>query len=224
MSLEEIYYIIQSLNSDTSLNEEKKSIRLSIYQALYYFVEGKSKMIDLMKNIISAGKELEKKSNYEFFLNEDFEKTRILTKGYILNSRFIPELEKKGIRNYTFKDIQNYLKQFVQSTGDTIDDVVLAVNLYSLLKDYKSKNDVVYDKVKFSLSEVFDEELLTNTGDIRFKYQSITERIKRMDGRELFDERTKELLNSLLNELFGYYLSNRIVIPIDMTEVKEMNS
>lgn len=224
MSVEEIYYAIQSLNSDTSLNEEKKSIRLAVYQALLYFVDGKNKLNHLMREIIDIGRELEKKSEYDFFLNPDLEKTRIMTKGYILNSRFIPELEKKGIKNYTFKDIQVYLQQFIKATGDTIDDVVLAVNLYSLVKDYKGRIDLIYDKVKYTLAEVFGEELLTNSGDIRFKYQSIIERIERMNGRELFDDRTNEVLNGLLNELFSYYLDGNVVIPIDVTDVKGMNN
>lgn len=224
MNVEEIYYMIQSLNSDVNLNEEKKNIRLAVYQALLYFVDGKNKLNSLMKDIIGYGQELEKKSNYEFFLNQDLEKTRIMLKGYILHSRFISELDKKGIKNYTFRDIQKYLQQYIKATGDTIDDVALAVNLYTLVRDYKSKMDNIYDKVKNTLSEVFGEEMLTNSGDISFKYQCIKERIERMNGRELFDERSNELLNALLNELFSYYLNGDIIIPIDVTEVKGMNT
>lgn len=224
MNVEEIYYMIQSLNSDVNLNEEKKNIRLAVYQALLYFVDGKNKLNSLMKDIIGYGQELEKKSNYEFFLNQDLEKTRIMLKGYILHSRFISELDKKGIKNYTFRDIQKYLQQYIKATGDTIDDVILAVNLYTLVRDYKSKMDNIYDKVKNTLSEVFGEEMLTNSGDISFKYQCIKERIERMNGRELFDERSNELLNALLNELFSYYLNRDIIIPIDVTEVKGMNT
>lgn len=224
MNVEEIYYMIQSLNSDVNLNEEKKNIRLAVYQALLYFVDGKNKLNSLMKDIIGYGQELEKKSNYEFFLNQDLEKTRIMLKGYILHSRFISELDKKGIKNYTFRDIQKYLQQYIKATGDTIDDVALAVNLYTLVRDYKSKMDNIYDKVKNTLSEVFGEEMLTNSGDISFKYQCIKERIERMNGRELFDERSNELLNALLNELFSYYLNGDIIIPIDVTEVKGMNA
>lgn len=224
MNVEEIYYMIQSLNRDVNLNEEKKNIRLAVYQALLYFVDGKNKLNSLMKDIIGYGQELEKKSNYEFFLNQDLEKTRIMLKGYILHSRFISELDKKGIKNYTFRDIQKYLQQYIKATGDTIDDVALAVNLYTLVRDYKSKMDNIYDKVKNTLSEVFGEEMLTNSGDISFKYQCIKERIERMNGRELFDERSNELLNALLNELFGYYLNGDIIIPIDVTEVKGMNT
>lgn len=224
MNVEEIYYMIQSLNRDVNLNEEKKNIRLAVYQALLYFVDGKNKLNSLMKDIIGYGQELEKKSNYEFFLNQDLEKTRIMLKGYILHSRFISELDKKGIKNYTFRDIQKYLQQYIKATGDTIDDVALAVNLYTLVRDYKSKMDNIYDKVKNTLSEVFGEEMLTNSGDIRFKYQCIKERIERMNGRELFDERSNELLNALLNELFSYYLNGDIIIPIDVTEVKGMNT
>ena len=216
--------MIQSLNRDVNLNEEKKNIRLAVYQALLYFVDGKNKLNSLMKDIIGYGQELEKKSNYEFFLNQDLEKTRIMLKGYILHSRFISELDKKGIKNYTFRDIQKYLQQYIKATGDTIDDVALAVNLYTLVRDYKSKMDNIYDKVKNTLSEVFGEEMLTNSGDIRFKYQCIKERIERMNGRELFDERSNELLNALLNELFSYYLNGDIIIPIDVTEVKGMNT
>ena len=152
MNVEEIYYMIQSLNSDVNLNEEKKNIRLAVYQALLYFVDGKNKLNSLMKDIIGYGQELEKKSNYEFFLNQDLEKTRIMLKGYILHSRFISELDKKGIKNYTFRDIQKYLQQYIKATGDTIDDVALAVNLYTLVRDYKSKMDNIYDKVKNTLS------------------------------------------------------------------------
>lgn len=224
MNVEEIYYMIQSLNRDVNLNEEKKNIRLAVYQALLYFVDGKNKLNSLMKDIIGYGQELEKKSNYEFFLNQDLEKTRVMLKGYILHSRFISELDKKGIKNYTFRDIQKYLQQYIIATGDTIDDVALAVNLYTLVKDYKSKMNNIYDKVKNTLSEVFGEEMLTNSGDIRFKYQCIKERIERMNGRELFDERSNELLNALLNELFSYYLNGDIIIPIDVTEVKGMNT
>lgn len=224
MNVEEIYYMIQSLNRDVNLNEEKKNIRLALYQALLYFVDGKNKLNSLMKDIIGYGQELEKKSNYEFFLNQDLEKTRVMLKGYILHSRFISELDKKGIKNYTFRDIQKYLQQYIIATGDTIDDVALAVNLYTLVKDYKSKMNNIYDKVKNTLSEVFGEEMLTNSGDIRFKYQCIKERIERMNGRELFDERSNELLNALLNELFSYYLNGDIIIPIDVTEVKGMNT
>ena len=224
MNVEEIYYMIQSLNSDVNLNEEKKNIRLAVYQALLYFVDGKNKLNSLKKDIIGYGQELEKKSNYEFFLNQDLEKTRIMLKGYILHSRFISELDKKGIKNYTFRDIQKYLQQYIKATGDTIDDVALAVNLYTLVRDYKSKMDNIYDKVKSTLSEVFGEEMLTNSGDISFKYQCIKERIERMNGRELFDERSNELLNALLNELFSYYLNGDIIIPIDVTEVKGMNT
>ena len=224
MNVEEIYYMIQSLNSDVNLNDEKKNIRLAVYQALLYFVDGKNKLNSLMKDIIGYGQELEKKSNYEFFLNQDLEKTRIMLKGYILHSRFISELDKKGIKNYTFRDIQKYLQQYIKATGDTIDDVTLAVNLYTLVRDYKSKMDNIYDKVKNTLSEVFGEEMLTNSGDISFKYQCIKERIERMNGRELFDERSNELLNALLNELFSYYLNGDIIIPIDVTEVKGMNT
>lgn len=224
MNVEEIYYMIQSLNRDVNLNEEKKNIRLAVYQALLYFVDGKNKLNSLMKDIIGYGKELEKKSNYEFFLNQDLEKTRVMLKGYILHSRFITELDKKGIKNYTFRDIQKYLQQYIKATGDTIDDVALAVNLYTLVRDYKSKMDNIYDKVKNTLSEVFGEEMLTNSGDIRFKYQCIKERIERMNGRELFDERSNELLNALLNEIFSYYLNGDIIIPIDVTEVKGMNT
>lgn len=224
MNVEEIYYMIQSLNRDVNLNEEKKNIRLAVYQALLYFVDGKNKLNSLMKDIIGYGQEFEKKSNYEFFLNQDLEKTRIMLKGYILHSRFISELDKKGIKNYTFRDIQKYLQQYIIATGDTIDDVALAVNLYTLVRDYKSKMDNIYDKVKNTLSEVFGEEMLTNSGDIRFKYQCIKERIERMNGRELFDERSNELLNALLDELFSYYLNGDIIIPIDVTEVKGMNT
>ena len=224
MNVEEIYYMIQSLNRDVNLNEEKKNIRLAVYQALLYFVDGKNKLNSLMKDIIGYGQELEKKSNYEFFLNQDLEKTRIMLKGYILHSRFISELDKKGIKNYTFRDIQKYLQQYIKATGDTIDDVTLAVNLYTLVRDYKSKMDNIYDKVKNTLSEVFGEEMLTNSGDISFKYQCIKERIERMNGRELFDERSNELLNALLNELFSYYLNGDIIILIDVTEVKGMNT
>ena len=224
MNVEEIYYMIQSLNSDVNLNEEKKNIRLAVYQALLYFVDGKNKLNSLMKDIIGYGQELEKKSNYEFFLNQDLEKTRIMLKGYILHSRFISELDKKGIKNYTFRDIQKYLQQYIKATGDTIDDVALAVNLYTLVRDYKSKMDNIYDKVKSTLSEVFGEEMLTNSGDISFKYQCIKERIERMNGWELFDERSNDLLNALLNELFSYYLNGDIIIPIDVTEVKGMNT
>ena len=224
MNVEEIYYMIQSLNRDVNLNEEKKNIRLAVYQALLYFVDGKNKLNSLMKDIIGYGQELEKKSNYEFFLNQDLEKTRIMLKGYILHSRFISELDKKGIKNYTFRDIQKYLQQYIKATGDTIDDVTLAVNLYTLVRDYKSKMDNIYDKVKNTLSEVFGEEMLTNSGDISFKSQCIKERIERMNGRELFDERSNELLNALLNELFSYYLNGDIIIPIDVTEVKGMNT
>lgn len=224
MNVEEIYYMIQSLNRDVNLNEEKKNIRLAVYQALLYFVDGKNKLNSLMKDIIGYGQELEKKSNYEFFLNQDLEKTRVMLKGYILHSRFISELDKKGIKNYTFREIQKYLQQYIIATGDTIDDVALAVNLYTLVKDYKSKMNNIYDKVKNTLSEVFGEEMLTNSGDIRFKYQCIKERIERMNGRELFDERSNELLNALLNELFSYYLNGDIIIPIDVTEVKGMNT
>lgn len=224
MNVEEIYYMIQSLNRDVNLNEEKKNIRLAVYQALLYFVDGKNKLNSLMKDIIGYGQELEKKSNYEFFLNQDLEKTRIMLKGYILHSRFISELDKKGIKNYTFRDIQKYLQQYIKATGDTIDDVALAVNLYTLVRDYKSKMDNIYDKVKNTLSEVFGEEMLTNSGDIRFKYQCIKERVERMNGRELFDERSNGLLNALLNELFSYYLNGDIIIPIDVTEVKGMNT
>jgi hypothetical protein len=216
--------MIQSLNRDVDINEEKKNIRLAVYQALLYFVDGKNKLNSLMKDIIGYGQELEKKSNYEFFLNQDLEKTRVMLKGYILHSRFITELDKKGIKNYTFRDIQKYLQQYIIATGDTIDDVALAVNLYTLVRDYKSKMDNIYDKVKNTLSEVFGEEMLTNSGDIRFKYQCIKERIERMNGRELFDERSNELLNALLNEIFSYYLNGDIIIPIDVTEVKGMNT
>ena len=224
MNVEEIYYMIQSLNRDVNLNEEKKNIRLAVYQALLYFVDGKNKLNSLMKDIIGYGQELEKKSNYEFFLNQDLEKTRVMLKGYILHSRFISELDKKGIKNYTFRDIQKYLQQYIKAIGDTIDDVALAVNLYTLVRDYKSKMDNIYDKVKNTLSEVFVEEMLTNSGDIIFKYQFIKERVERMNGRELFDERSNELLNALLNELFSYYLNGDIIIPIDVTEVKGMNT
>ena len=111
MNVEEIYYMIQSLNRDVNLNEEKKNIRLAVCQALLYFVDGKNKLNSLMKDIIGYGQELEKKSNYEFFLNQDLEKTRIMLKGYILHSRFISELDKKGIKldlNQTFRFDSRY--------------------------------------------------------------------------------------------------------------------
>ena len=89
MNIDELYYAIQAVNSDSNLDDERRMTRLNIYQALLTYVNGMNKLKSLMNEIIVNGERLEKISDYNFFLNEDLENTRILVKGYILESRFI---------------------------------------------------------------------------------------------------------------------------------------
>ena len=226
MDINELYYAIQEVNNDSSLDEERRNIRLTIYQALLCFIKGKSNLTSLMNEILSEGHKLEKLSDYNFFLNEDLEKTRIFVKGYILDSIFIQEVKEKGINKFTFEEIEKYLKQYIISTGNTLDDVSTAVSLYPKLIEYKNEYDSLYDKISNYLSKIFGEEMITNSGDIRLKYERINERIDRMIGRNLFNEQTKEWLKELINDLFAYYINNIVTIPIenqvDVSGAKEL--
>ncbi len=226
MDINELYYAIQEVNSNPSLDEERRTTRLTIYQALLYYMNDKNKLNGMITEIIDDGHKLEKLSDYTFFLNEDLEKTRILVKGYILESRFIGELKSKGVTKFSFEDVEKYLKQYISASGDTIDDVSVAVSMYPKLLTYKTSYIEVYDKAAKYLGEIFGEEMLKNSGDVRLKYERILERVERMVGRDLFDERTREWLEGLINELFSYYVNNKIVIPIetqiDVSGTKEL--
>lgn len=226
MDINELYYAIQEVNSNPSLDEERRTTRLTIYQALLYYMNDKNKLNGMITEILDDGHKLEKLSDYTFFLNEDLEKTRILVKGYILESRFISELKNKGVTKFSFEDVEKYLKQYISASGDTIDDVSVAVAMYPKLLTYKTSYIEVYDKVAKYLGEIFGEEMLKNSGDVRLKYERILERVERMVGRDLFDERTREWLEGLINELFSYYVNNKIVIPIetqiDVSGTKEL--
>lgn len=226
MDINELYYAIQEVNSNPSLDEERRTTRLTIYQALLYYINDKNKLNRMISEILDDGHKLEKLSDYTFFLNEDLEKTRILVKGYILESRFINELKSKGVKKFSFEDVEKYLKQYISASGDTIDDISVAVTMYPKLLTYKTSYIEVYDKVSKYLSEIFGEEMLKNSGDVRLKYERILERVERMVGRALFDEKTREWLEGLINELFSYYVNNKIVIPIetqiDVSGTKEL--
>lgn len=226
MDINELYCAIQEVNSNPSLDEERRTTRLTIYQALLYYINDKNKLNRMINEILDDGHKLEKLSDYTFFLNEDFEKTRILVKGFILESKFIKELKSKGVTKFSFEDVEKYLKQYISASGDTIDDVSVAVTMYPKLLTYKTSYIEVYDKVAKYLSEIFGEEMLKNSGDVRLKYERILERVERMVGRALFDEKTREWLERLINELFSYYVNNKIVIPIetqiDVSGTKEL--
>ncbi len=226
MDINELYYSIQSLNADTEIDEERRSVRLSIYQSLLYKADGENKLRKLIASILEEGKRLEKLTNYHFLINEDLEKTRILVKGFILESRFITELHSRGVEDFSFSDLEKYLQQYIVSTKDTIDDVATAIRLYPKLLEYKDMYITVYDNIVKYLSEVFGSEMLKNSGDVRLKYQRIMERIGRMSDRELFDDKTKEMLELLINDLFSFYVNSDILIPIetqiDVSGTKEL--
>lgn len=226
MDINEVYYAIQAVNSDPSLDDERRTIRLQIYQALLYRKKESNNLSMLANELVSDGRQLEKLSNYMFFINEDLEKTRIFVKGYILDSSFIRDLRNKGIKDFSFSDIEGYLKQYISATNNTVDDVSLAVSYYPKLLNYKEKYDAMYMKIADYLGEIFGDEMVRDLGDIRGKYQRILERIDRMAVRELFDSRTREWLEGLINELFAYYINDNIKIPIetqiDVSGTKEL--
>lgn len=226
MDINEVYYAIQAVNSDPSLDDERRTIRLQIYQALLYRKKESNNLSMLANELVSDGRQLEKLSNYMFFINEDLEKTRIFVKGYILDSSFISDLRNKGIKDFSFSDIEGYLKQYISATNNTVDDVSLAVSYYPKLLNYKEKYDAMYMKIADYLGEIFGDEMVRDLGDIRGKYQRILERIDRMAVRELFDSRTREWLEGLINELFAYYINDNIKIPIetqiDVSGTKEL--
>lgn len=226
MDINEVYYAIQAVNSDPSLDDERRTIRLQIYQALLYRKKESNNLSMLANELVSDGRQLEKLSNYMFFINEDLEKTRIFVKGYILDSSFISDLRNKGIKDFSFSDIEGYLKQYISATNNTVDDVSLAVSYYPKLLNYKEKYDAMYMKIADYLGEIFGDEMVRDLGNIRGKYQRILERIDRMAVRELFDSRTREWLEGLINELFAYYINDNIKIPIetqiDVSGTKEL--
>ena len=226
MNIDEVYYAIQAVNSNSSLDEERRNVRINIYQALMYNLNAKGQLEKLMNDIVANGKKLEKASDYAIFLNEDLEKMRVLLKGYILDSRFVKELHNKGVFKYSFEDLEKYLNQYISATGDTIDDVKIAMTMYPKLLEYKDLYLEMIEKVKNHLGEIFGDEMLKNSGDVKFKYECIFERIERMSGRDLFDEKTKDSLEILLNEVFSFYVNNVISIPIesqiDVSGTKEM--
>lgn len=226
MDINEIYYAIQAVNSDPNLDSERKSVRLGIYQALLYYFDGKNKLNTLVGSILTDGEKLEKLSDYNFLLNEDLEKTRILVKGYIFESRFIKELKNQGIEKFSFNQLENYLQKYISSTRDTIDDVSLAVSLYPKIEEYKVVYEKMYEIVGKYLSEIFGEEMLKNSGDLHFKYECILQRIDRMSGRDLFDQQTRESLEYLIGDIFSYFVKKKIIIPIktqiDVSGTKEL--
>ncbi len=215
IDINEIYYAIQAINSDSSLDEEKRTIRLQIYQTLLYREKAINNLNNLMKEIIIDGKRLEKLSDYDFFINEELEKNRIFIKGYILDSKFISDLKSKGIVNFNFSDIEKYLKQYMEVTDNKVEDIKIAVSLYPKLLNYKDQYKDMYIRISEYLGNIFGEDMVRNSGDIRLKYQRIFERIERMLSRRLFDLKAKEWLEELVNELFSYYVNNTIKLPID---------
>lgn len=226
MDVNELYYAMQAVNTDTEIDEENKKIRLEILQALVNNFSIKNKLHEMMDLIIESGRKLEKDSNYAFFIQEDFEKTRIMTKGYILESRLIPLLNSQGITEFTFDELKNYLNQYISSTGDTIDDLTEAVKLYIMLEEYKNSYNNMYVKVKEDFTNIFGEELLSNNGDLKFKYDSLLDRIKRMSMIGVIDEQLREWTELMFNQLFTYYLDSKLVIPletqIDVSGTKEL--
>lgn len=226
MNINELYYAIQEVNSNPNLDEERRTTRLTIYQALLYYINSKNKLDGMITEILDYGHKLEKLSDFTFFINEDLEKTRILVKGYILESRLINELNSKGISKFSFKDLEKYLKQYISVSMDTMDDVSIAVAMYPKLLEYKTSYIEIYDRVAKYLGKIFGEEMVKNSGDVRLKYERILERVERMVGRELFDEKAHEWLVGLINELFSYYVINKITIPIetqiDVSGTKEL--
>ncbi len=226
MDINELYYAIQALNTDKEIDDERRSVRLSIYQSLLYKTDGENKLRKLIFSILEDGKKLEKLTNYNFIINEDLEKTRILVKGFILESRFIDELHNRGVDDFSFSDLEKYLQQYIVSTKDTIDDVATAIRLYPKLLEYKDMYMNIYGNVAKYLGDVFGVEMLKNTGDVRLKYQRIMERIERMMNRDLFDDKTREMLELLINDVFSFYVNRDILIPIetqiDVSGTKEL--
>ena len=156
MTINELYYAIQDVNKDMSLSEELRSTRLSIYQALLHNLNSKNKLYELMTKMLGLGKNLEKLSDYEYFINEDLEKNRIQVKGFILESRFISYLKGHGVENYSFEELERYLKRYIESSGDTIDEVSTAMELYPLILEYKKVFLDNYDNVRHYLKNVFE--------------------------------------------------------------------
>lgn len=226
MTINEIYYAIQDVNKDMSLSDELRTIRLSIYQALLHNLNSKNKLYDLMKQILEQGKRLEKLSDYHYFINEDLEKNRIQVKGFILESRFITYLKENGVEEYSFEELEKYLNRYIESSGDTIDEVSTAMKLYPLILEYKKVFLDNYDNVRHYLRSVFESWLLDNKGNLKEKYEKILEQIQHMNGSGQIDNRTKEWLDELINELFTYYVDNKIKVPIetqiDVSGTKEL--
>ena len=211
MDTDTIYHKIQAVNSDTSLESGVKSVRISIYQALLYYVDGFKKLNELLNNIILDGEGLEGLSNGEFKLLKDFEDTRILLKGYIFNSKLVKLLNEKGIVKFTFKDLKRYLAQYEAMVSDH-EDISLSIKMYDELKTYKNLFDAMLQNIVKSLEKIIPSKLLTNDGDIRLKYKEALDCVNKISG--LIDINTKTNLESLLKELYKFYLRDKIVIPI----------
>ncbi len=226
MNINDIYYAIQDVNKNMSLSDEIRTLKLSIYQALLYNLNSKDKLFELIKQILEYSKKLEKLSEYQYIMNEDLEKNRIQVKGYILESRFITYLKENGIENFSFDELEKYLKRYIESSGDTIDDVSTAMLLYPLILKYRDMFLGNYDKVKHYLSNVFESKLLENNGNLKEKYEKILEKIQIMNVNNQIDNRTRECLEELINDLFTYYVDNKIKMPmetqIDVDGTKEL--
>lgn len=215
MNINDIYYAIQDVNKNMSLSNEIRTFKLSIYQALLYNLNSKNKLFELMKQILEYSKKLEKLSEYQYILNEDLEKNRIQVKGFILESRFITYLKENNIEEFSFEELEKYLNRYIDSSGDTIDEVSTAMKLYPLILKYRDMFLGNYDNVRHYLSNVFEPNLLENKGNLKNKYESILEQIQIMNLNNQIDNRTKENLEELINELFTYYVDNKIKVPIE---------
>lgn len=239
MSIEQIQMEIQNINDNPNLSSEEKKTRISVYRTLLESTIQESKYNEHMVLFVNGAKDLEARTSGAFQVDQSMENNQIQLKGEILSSELVEKLNENGIENFTLGELRTaYSPSYALEYNIEVTNTNLAMDLYRETENIEEVKKYQMEIVARNLGSLLGNETVSSTIDtgiiepgkgtvikqtdkdeeqLRRDYKKAVEKIDEIyvnDGT--LDLQSKTAAVTMLNELFAYYRSNDIKIPIDL--------
>ena len=165
---------------------------------------------NIVMDFITGAYELVDLSNDVYQVEQSIRLNKISLQDYVLNSDVCKKLKENNIDNYTIDDLKKYINDYELNIGDA-GNYKKALYLYELLKDIEKIEKELIDYLIEGLSNVCDIKDINNISNMG--YQKLYNEILH-DVRYKIDEEVFYKFNSMINDIFNYYLYGNKKLPV----------
>jgi len=167
-------------------------------------------------NFITKANELVELSDDDYQIEKTLMLNKISLKGYVLNSDCCIQLNNNNIKNYSIKELKEYLIQFEKNYHTDYSKYFLALSLYELIEDIEKLADT---KIELEINELnniipnIDDIKNTNNDEYENLYYDFKNQLDKYHKSKKINEKSYNICIQMLNDIFNFYISGYPIIP-----------